>query len=294
MNPILKYFSGDTRRMGVVLETRDDSEMIAEDLDVFFDVSYNGKDDNPLHVDIYRQKDKNDLPVIIMIHGGGLFLGETRSSKPIAEYYARQGFLTAVASYRLLQEADGISIISDIISAYNFIYEHISEYGGDPTKVFVTGESAGAFLGIMATASSGSVKLAEVLELEPSKLKVSAMAFFSGMIYTNRFDPLGLVYRHDLYGNKTRTKGFFKLIDPERSEIMNNLPPLLMTTSDGDFLKKYTFDYEKALRRNGRKPVLLYYPDKTLIHAFPIVAPSKEQSREVHEKVIVFFKQYLV
>ena len=31
MNPILKYLSGDTRRMGIVLETRDDSKKTSED-----------------------------------------------------------------------------------------------------------------------------------------------------------------------------------------------------------------------------------------------------------------------
>ena len=71
-------------------------------------------------------------------------------------------------------------------------------------------------------------RLAEALELEASKLKITAMALFSGMIYTNRFDRVGLVYRKDLYGNKIWKKGFRKLIDPEGDEILNNMPPLLM------------------------------------------------------------------
>ena len=292
MNPILKYLSGDPCRMGIILEKRDENETVPADLDIFFDVPYTGKDANPLHADIYRQKNRNQLPVIIMIHGGGLYLGKTRSSKPIGEFYARHGYLTAIISYRLLQETDGISIISDIIAGYNYVYEHISEYGGDPEKVFVTGESAGAFLAIMATAASGSQKLATTLELEPPKLKISALAFFSGMIYTNRFDPMGLVYRHDLYGNKARSKDFLKLIDPEESEIADNLPPLMLTSSKGDFLKNYTLRYEKFLRLYGKNPLLLYYPDKDLLHAFPIVSFSRKESKEVHAEVIDFFNQH--
>ncbi len=292
MNLILKYLSGDTRRLGVVLQTRDDSEAVPDDLDIFFGVSYTGKDNNPLHADIYRQKNKSDLPVIIMIHGGGLFLGETLSSRPVAEYYSRQGYLTVAISYRLLQETDGISIISDILSGFSFILEHIIEFGGDPEKVFVTGESAGAYLAIMANAVSSSKKMAEALELRSSGLKIQAMAFFSGMFYTNRFDSLGLVYRHDLYGNKTKDKKFLKLIDPEGSEILDNMPPVIMSTSEGDFLKKYTLDYDKALRRNDKKSELLYYPNKDLIHAFPIVSYSEKESKEVHQKVIEFFDHH--
>ena len=37
----------------------------------------------------------------------------------------------------------------------------------------------------------------------------------SGMIYTNRFDSFGLIYRKGLYGDKIRKKGFRILIDPE-------------------------------------------------------------------------------
>lgn len=39
--------------------------------------------------------------------------------------------------------------------------------------------------------------------------------------------------------------------------------------------------------------VLLYYPAKDLVHVFPVVAPSKAESREVHRKVIAFFDQYV-
>ncbi len=279
--------------MGIVQEKRNDNKEIPDDLDIFFDVSYKGRDGNPLHADIYRKKKANNLPVIIMVHGGGLFLGETRSSRPIAEYYASEGYLVAVISYRLLQESDGISIISDVLAGYNFVYNHIEEFGGDPQKIFVTGESAGAFLAIMANSLSASSKLAEALELEASKLKITAMALFSGMIYTNRFDRVGLVYCKDLYGNKIWKKGFRKLIDPEGDEILNNMPPLLMSTSAGDFLQQYTLDYEKVLSRRDKTSVLINYPDKNLVHAFPIVEPSKEESKEVHRQVIAFFNQYV-
>ena len=279
--------------MGIVQEKRNDNKEIPDNLDIFFDVSYKGMDGNPLHADIYRKKKANNLPVIIMVHGGGLFLGETRSSRPIAEYYASEGYLVAVISYRLLQESDGISIISDVLAGYNFVYNHIEEFGGDPQKIFVTGESAGAFLAIMANSLSASSRLAEALELEASKLKITAMALFSGMIYTNRFDRVGLVYRKDLYGNKIWKKGFRKLIDPEGDEILNNMPPLLMSTSAGDFLQKYTLDYKKVLSRRDKTSVLINYPDKNLVHAFPIVEPSKEESKEVHRRVIAFFNQYV-
>ena len=279
--------------MGIVQEKRNDNKEIPDNLDIFFDVSYKGMDGNPLHADIYRKKKANNLPVIIMVHGGGLFLGETRSSRPIAEYYASEGYLVAVISYRLLQESDGISIISDVLAGYNFVYNHIEEFGGDPQKIFVTGESAGAFLAIMANSLSASSRLAEALELEASKLKITAMALFSGMIYTNRFDRVGLVYRKDLYGNKIWKKGFRKLIDPEGDEILNNMPPLLMSTSAGDFLQKYTLDYKKVLSRRDKTSVLINYPDKNLVHAFPIVEPSKEESKEVHHQVIAFFNQYV-
>ena len=79
--------------MGIVQEKRNDNKEIPDDLDIFFDVSYKGRDGNPLHADIYRKKKTNNLPVIIMVHGGGLFLGETRSSRPMNLAVIRRRFL---------------------------------------------------------------------------------------------------------------------------------------------------------------------------------------------------------
>ncbi len=240
-------------------------------------------------VDIFRPKDRGPapLPVVVMIHGGGLVVGTRKLSRTFSENLASKGFLVFNPEYRLLSEADVFSEIGDVSAAFSFVSEHLEEYGGDPNRVAVVSESAGCFLAVYAVASLGSPVLREALGLRESSLHVSSLACFSGMFYTVRKDMLGLAYDETLYGERRKDQSFMRLMDPECPEVMDHLPPMFLVSSDKDFLKRYTECYEEALRKAGHPCKYLFYKgNKELDHAFPSLKPDLPQSREVLEELI--------
>ncbi len=240
-------------------------------------------------VDIFRPKDRGPapLPVVVMIHGGGLVVGTRKLSRTFSENLASKGFLVFNPEYRLLSEADVFSEIGDVSAAFSFVSEHLEEYGGDPNRVAVVSESAGCFLAVYAVASLGSPVLREALGLRESSLHVSSLACFSGMFYTVRKDMLGLAYDETLYGERRKDPSFRRLMDPECPEVMDHLPPMFLVSSDKDFLKRYTECYEAALRKAEHPCEYLFYKgNKELDHAFPSLKPDLPESQEVLDKLI--------
>ena len=166
----------------------------------------------------------------------------------------------------------------------------IGAYRGDSSRVYVAAESAGAFLSVYVAAMHKSEVLRKKIGSDVSHLTLRKMACFSGMFYTNKMDIIGTLYPKQIYGHKRFDKDFMQYMDPEHSEVLGNLPPMFLTTSDADFLKRYTLEYDKALTRNGKRHEL-HFPvgNKALTHAFPALRPELKESVEVVDRVAVFF-----
>jgi len=113
------------------------------------DISYTHKTDayslERLKLDIYHPVGMADCPVVIWFHGGGLEGG----NKEIPAQLKDKGLVVVGANYRLLPRVTVKETLDDAAEAVAWVFKHISEYGGDPGKIVVTGHSAGGYLSMM-------------------------------------------------------------------------------------------------------------------------------------------------
>ncbi len=99
----------------------------------------------------------HDAPVLVYIHGGSLSTGQSWYGDYNGETLARRGIVVVNIAYRLnvfgyfaseeLLEADGTTGnygLMDQIQALRWVQKNIAAFGGDPAKVTIAGESAGA------------------------------------------------------------------------------------------------------------------------------------------------------
>lgn len=108
----------------------------------------NGKDTyikERCKLDICYDKSKKNSPVVVWYHGGGLTSGQ----KEIPELLKKQGFVVVSVNYRLLPKVKIDECLDDCAAALAWVFQNISQYGGDAKKIFVSGHSAGGYITTM-------------------------------------------------------------------------------------------------------------------------------------------------
>jgi arylformamidase len=97
-------------------------------------------------LDVYSPKDAKHLPVVFWIHGGGWQTGDKSQIQLKPQTFVDKGFVFVSTNYQLLPNVEMEAIIRDIAKSIHWVHDHISDYGGDPSRVLVMGHSAGAQL----------------------------------------------------------------------------------------------------------------------------------------------------
>ena len=293
MNPVLRWVTRQFEKGAISgKEPHADPPETPWDIDMIPDIPYQNHKNVPLAMDIYRSKhySGNPLPVIVMVHGGGLLVGSRKMSRPVCEALARSGCLVIAPQYRLLSETDAFGSIADLCAGLCTAEQIAPQYGGDPERIYVIGESAGAFLAVYACAMATSKPLCDAMGFGSAGKPIKGLACLSGMFYTAKKDLIGRVYRKDLYGERRKDSGLMQYMNPEHKEVMDNLPPVIMTTSSADFLKNYSFSYAQALEKAGHCVKLLDYGEgKHLIHAFPALNPFIPESADAMSRILHWF-----
>jgi len=144
-----KQWNGDVNRatQGLYLElhrTADRSGVKAT-----MDVSYGPHELQGVDIFAPEERPAEPAPVVVFFHGGGLVTADKLISSSdliysnIPTFFARNGMVGINANYRLAPEVSWPAGPEDIHAVLAWVRENIDDYGGDPQKVFVMGNSAG-------------------------------------------------------------------------------------------------------------------------------------------------------
>lgn len=112
-----------------------------------------------LFLNIWTPADARDAPVLVWIHGGSLISGAGSDAVYDGARFAARGVIVVSINYRLgalgwlahpglsAESPDGVSGnygLLDQIQALRWVHRNIAAFGGDPDRVTIAGESAGA------------------------------------------------------------------------------------------------------------------------------------------------------
>jgi len=93
-------------------------------------------------LDIYYPKDQIGFSTIVWFHGGGLKAG----NKYISETLKNQGIAVVAVNYRFSPKVKSPVYIQDAAASVAWVFNNIEKYGGDESKIFISGHSAGGYL----------------------------------------------------------------------------------------------------------------------------------------------------
>jgi triacylglycerol lipase len=100
-------------------------------------------------LDLFVQDGAINAPVFVFVHGGGFVRGDKQTEgspfySNIGDFAARQGWVGVTMTYRLAPAHKFPSGAEDIAAAVAWLRENVVKYGGDPAKIVLSGQSAGA------------------------------------------------------------------------------------------------------------------------------------------------------
>lgn len=105
-------------------------------------------------LDIYLPKNRSNqsanlIKVVIFYYGGNWDSGERADYKFVGEALSAQGYIVVIPDYRVYPEVLFPTLMKDPASVAKWVKVNIKRYGGDATKVFLAGHSAGAHIAVM-------------------------------------------------------------------------------------------------------------------------------------------------
>ncbi|KAH9924570.1 Alpha/Beta hydrolase protein [Fomitopsis serialis] len=253
------------------------------------------QDEDCLFLNVYtpgQLQSGADLPVVVWIHGGGYFGGSASgySGQDIIKE-SDYGAITVIIQYRLgvfgflpgsEVKANG-SLNAGLLDqnfALQWVQEHISSFGGDPAKVTIWGESAGAgsviqhvpplfraamtsstylpfqyyyndtipeadHIGFSCSSASGALEClrsASASALQATNKAISRAAFYGASVFVPVIDGTFIVERPTVTLEKRRVNGNVLLSVTNLLEGRNFLFPLINSTIVQTIVKQYTSD----------------------------------------------------
>ncbi len=114
-----------------------------------YDLGYSGTRRSGQRLDVFTppaRRRRGPAPVLVNVHGGGLMCMDKRSYERFGRSLARAGFVVFNVNYRLAPRAGYLQQMEDVAAAVGWAHENAGRFGGDPSRMALAGDSAGAWL----------------------------------------------------------------------------------------------------------------------------------------------------
>ncbi len=101
-------------------------------------------------LDLFTRADPGgNSPVLVFVHGGGFVMGDKRTQglpfyDNVGDFAVRSGCVGITMTYRLAPAHPWPAGSEDVAAALTWLRTHVAAYGGDPKRIFLVGQSAGA------------------------------------------------------------------------------------------------------------------------------------------------------
>lgn len=257
-------------------------------------------------LDVYVPEGRvGPLPVVVYVHGGAFMWCSKETHLIFAHAWAKAGFVVFNVNYRLAPRHMYPAAIEDVCAALRWVHDHAARFGGDPNRIVLTGESAGANLVAAVTIACCSKRpepwARAMFESEVVPRAVVAACGILQVSDVHRFSAryaLPVVVRRVLHLlpdgyvdlEAPRTDGELDLLDPLRVfesdyHFERPVPPFFLSAGTADPLLDDSRRLASALGRRAIPCEARYYPGE--IHAFHVML-WREQARQHWRDVFRF------
>jgi acetyl esterase len=218
-------------------------------------IPYRSVDGRDLTLDVMVPAGEGPFPVLVYLHGGAWVWGSPATHRKLTHRLAEQGFLTLSVDYRLAPEHPFPAGFNDCIHAIHFARHNAHRWAGDPERLVLAGDSAGANL-----AAASAIELAH----SASAPAVRGVGLLYGVYDFSGLEADGIT--SELVDAYLSARD--QIADPRVSPVLKSasLPPAHIAVGSADPLIDDAEALSAALARAGRVHDFHVYAD--MPHAF--------------------------
>lgn len=232
-------------------------------------IAYLGTGKRQHTLDLYRpRRAKGPLPIVLYFHGGGFRFMSKDTHWVFGLVYARRGYLVVNVNYHLAPDRPFPAAVEDASSVWQWLAQNAERIGGDPSRIVVAGESAGANLAATLTLMTHTrrdesfARDAFATNITPKAI-VAACGLFDvshperfskhHVYFRDRVDEVADAYLH---GAHLESERMLELADPvigfERlQKTERKLPPFFLPCGTWDMLLDDSHRLAAQLKRLG-------------------------------------------
>ena len=229
---------------------------------------------------------------VLWIHGGGYILGlkEMVYMSRAMDLVKHFGAVVVSPGYRLAWQKPYPAAIKDCYAALRYMADHAEEWGIDPERIMVGGESAGGGLAAavcMLARDRKEIQVAGHMPLYPmlSNIDTESSKNNHGRVWNTRRNHIGWWF----YLRGRAKKKVSPYASPAWQTDYKGLPPAYTFVGEGEPFYAETLQYVEDLRKAGVPAEVDVYP--TNMHAFDMLQSKKELSRKAAAAFLEHFEK---
>jgi arylformamidase len=237
-------------------------------LDAVLDISYG---DHALRrLDIYKAR-HSGAPVHLFLHGGYWRAQDKQNFAFVATQLVERGITAVIVNYELCPASTLDDVVDSALAAVAWTAKNIASHGGDPSRITLSGHSAGAHLGAAALAC-------DFARFQLSKNPIQAAVLISGI-----YNPFPAM-RTSVNAEIRLTPELAARHDYERAPIAARCPVRVIAGGDEPWQWiDQSYRYAHHLHRSGLAPGVIVSPG---FHHFDIMNQYLDPASDVLRAVL--------
>ncbi len=282
-------------------------------LDIVHDVPYLPTGERAHMLDIYRPtRIPGPWPVVVYVHGGSFRILSKDTHWVPGVQFARRGYLTFVLNYRLSPEHRFPAAFEDVTAAVEWVAKIAPFHGGDPERIILAGESAGANLvlawaiaatyarkepfarrvfdsGIVPAAIAPACGILQVSDPERFRQAPGAPHGHVAELVYGRIAGVGEAYLPARHPAGPSLADPLWILEDATMAPARKFPPVTAGVGDRDPIRDDTERLARALARHGIEHAVRTYPGR---HAFQMLV-WKEAAKAYWHDTDVFLREHV-
>eukprot|EP01018_Ginkgo_biloba_P007736 Gb_22899 [translate_table: standard] len=249
-------------------------------------------------LDLYIPENIDEAkPVVAFITGGAWIIGYKAWGSLLGQELVERNVIVACIDYRNFPQGTISDMVKDASQGISFVCNNIAEYGGDPNRIYLVGQSAGAHIAACALVDqaikeAGTGGAGVTWSVSQLKAYFGISGGYNLLSLVDHFHKRGLyrsVFLSVMEGEHSLERFSPEIVvqNPSFANAVSLLPPIFLLHGTGDYSipSESSTNFVQVLQSMGAQAEIILYEGKTHTDLF-LQDPMRGGKDELLEDIL--------